>query len=259
MKTYIYLMKCLTNLHVGNGDVNYNVIDNEVEKDPITNYPIINSSGVKGALRQYFEQTNPGVVTSIFGSAAGSASENTKPGKLKIMQANMLARPVRASKGSEAYYMATTKTALSQLENTALKLGDFSFFSASAIDSKFNYRSVDEAIALEGYSVESKLDDVVLKTALCGIIGENFAVLSDSMFRKLPLPVVARNDLDDNGISKNLWYEELVPHESIFWFAVIGEDEELEAFDSTVNGQVVQFGGNASIGCGQCLITKLEG
>ena len=44
----------MTNMHVGNGDVNYNIIDNEVEKDPVTGYPTINASGVKGALREFF-------------------------------------------------------------------------------------------------------------------------------------------------------------------------------------------------------------
>ena len=30
MKSAIVELKCITNLHVGNGDVNYNIIDNEV-------------------------------------------------------------------------------------------------------------------------------------------------------------------------------------------------------------------------------------
>lgn len=258
MKTYIYSIECLTNLHVGNGDVNYNVIDNEVEKDPITKYPTINSSGVKGALKQYFEQIGSEATEKLFGAPAASSTDHSKPGKLKIMQANMLARPVRASKGSEAYYMATTKTALLQLEKIALQLAEISLISANSLDSELNYRSVDEAIALEGYKVETNLEDDKLKADLAKIIGKNFAVLSSSTFRKFPLPVVARNDLE-NGISKNLWYEELVPHETVFWFAVMGDDTDLAEFDSVVNGKVVQFGGNASIGCGQCLITKLEG
>ena len=46
MKSIIYILEPITNLHVGNGDINYNIIDNEVEKDPLTNYPMINSSGI---------------------------------------------------------------------------------------------------------------------------------------------------------------------------------------------------------------------
>ena len=53
MTANIYLLECLTNLHVGSGEVNYNIVDNEVERDVVTNYPTINSSGVKGALRAH--------------------------------------------------------------------------------------------------------------------------------------------------------------------------------------------------------------
>ena len=34
MAAIIVNLECMTNMHVGNGDVNYNIIDNEVEKDP---------------------------------------------------------------------------------------------------------------------------------------------------------------------------------------------------------------------------------
>ena len=43
MKAYMIQLQCMTNMHVGNGDVNYNIIDNEVERDPVTGYPTINS------------------------------------------------------------------------------------------------------------------------------------------------------------------------------------------------------------------------
>ena len=41
MKSIVYILETITNLHVGNGDINYNIIDNEVEKD-LNGYPIIN-------------------------------------------------------------------------------------------------------------------------------------------------------------------------------------------------------------------------
>ena len=55
MKAAVYLLKCLTNMHVGNGEESYNIIDNEVEKDVVTGNPAIYSSGVKGSLLQYFK------------------------------------------------------------------------------------------------------------------------------------------------------------------------------------------------------------
>ena len=34
---YIVKMKCLTNMHVGDGEENYSIIDKMVERDPVTN------------------------------------------------------------------------------------------------------------------------------------------------------------------------------------------------------------------------------
>lgn len=38
---YIVKMKCLTNMHVGDGEENYSIIDKMVERDPVTKYPSI--------------------------------------------------------------------------------------------------------------------------------------------------------------------------------------------------------------------------
>ena len=38
---YIVKMKCLTNMHVGDGEENYSIIDKMVERDPVTKYPTV--------------------------------------------------------------------------------------------------------------------------------------------------------------------------------------------------------------------------
>jgi CRISPR-associated protein Cmr4 len=60
-KIHSYLIECLSNLHVGSGDANYDVIDKKVQRDPVTNLPCIHSSGIKGAFREYFDQIFPKV------------------------------------------------------------------------------------------------------------------------------------------------------------------------------------------------------
>ena len=82
-------------------------------------------------------------------------------------------------------------------------------------------------------------------------------VISEEEFRTIALPVLARNKLE-NGKSVNLWYEEVVPHKSLFSFVVLAEDADkalLDAFVEKVNGKIIQFGGNASIGYGLCKVT----
>lgn len=41
MAAIIVNLECMTNMHVGNGDVNYNIIDNEVEKDPVDRKSVV--------------------------------------------------------------------------------------------------------------------------------------------------------------------------------------------------------------------------
>lgn len=263
MAANLYFIKCLTNLHVGSGDVNFNIIDNEVEKDPITGYPMINGSGVKGALRQFFEKKDSDLAVELFGSPVRGSQKNNSgstPGRLKILPASLLARPVRSSAGSKAFYMATTKTAMDQFCATILPLSGEKVFEIEGVDPSLDYTFSDKSCVLEGYKIDKRLDLKNNKNLdaieyLKGCIGPDLAILSDETLRKVPLPVMARNQLE-NGESKNLWYEEMVPHESVFWFMALGDDVDLEFFDEVVNGQVVQFGGNASIGCGLCKVWR---
>lgn len=238
MNGIIVKLECITNMHAGNGDVNYNIIDNEVEKDPVTGYPTINASGVKGALREYFRKNEElsQYVENLFG-------EN-RPGRVKILGANMLALAVRASKGSAPYYLVTTEEALNEYkENCNLFLG-------KKIDIKST--EVKEECAVDGKRLEKK---VVIPD-----VEAELYVLEETDFEKIPLPVVARNKLND-GKSVNLWYEEIVPHKSIFYFAVLPEDDKArEDFEKGVkDGEVIQFGGNASIGYGLCKVSIVGG
>lgn len=71
------------------------------------------------------------------------------------------------------------------------------------------------------------------------------------------LPVIARNYLK-NGISENLWYEEVVPRESLFVFTLLAPKGDITKFDEQVNGKIIQIGANATIGYGLCLFTKIN-
>lgn len=246
MNAIILKLECLTNLHVGNGDVNYNIIDNEVERDPVTHYPVIHASGVKGALREYFERNGyeDALIDALFGKKAGTNNDkNTSPGKLKILSAEMLAIPLRASAGDEPYYLASTETAVKRYYRMKSE-----FLAVRTLFSPQESRGVQ----VEALTPKSKVT----------VDGQTLYLLTDADFGKISLPVLARNCLDDGGISKNLWYEEVVPHESLFFFPVLADRSDgdfLRQFQTAVDGKVVQFGGNASIGYGLCKAMVLEG
>ena len=231
MKAILVTLKCLTNMHVGNGDVNYNIVDNEVEKDPVTGYPTINASGVKGALRAHFKGNKN--ERNWFGSDAGEKS-NPAQGKLKFLCANMLVRPLRATGGKEAYYLVYTDEMRKQYETLC---------KAFNVDSEITVPAKSPVVSVEG-------ETTVKSIKISGITAYEIEDISC-----YDLPVIARNHLD-NGISTNLWYEEVVPHESVFYFFVTSEEEEiLSDFKEAINGQVIQFGGNATIGYGLCKVS----
>ncbi|ORU00265.1 CRISPR-associated RAMP Cmr4 [Anaerovibrio sp. JC8] len=240
MKAILVKVQCVTNLHVGNGDVNYNIIDNEVERDPVTGLPTINSSGLKGALRQYFTENNQkDDVNSWFGD------DNAKTeGALKILSADMMAMPARASEGDKAFYMVSPKSSQERYDQLrkSFAIPETDDFSGEDYTDSTN-------VAVEGIKVEEKIV----------VAGDTVYSMSDAEFRMIELPVMARNCLE-NGISKNLWYEEIVPHHSTFVFPVIVRDDavdSLRGFKNAIEGKIVQFGGNASIGYGLCSLTTV--
>ena len=119
-------------------------------------------------------------------------------------------------------------------------------------DKQFLTNIASNGIRIEGEPT-GKLPETSVKELerLSGVIGEKFAVVKD--FNDYDLPVIARNFLDD-GVSKNLWYEEVVPHGSVFCAVIITPGSEMELDFS----EYIQVGGHASIGCGFMKFEQLQ-
>lgn len=263
MNVHVYKYTCLTNLHVGSGDVNYNIIDNEVERDPVTGMPIIHASGVKGALREHFTRNGlaPETVETIFG-APPKNKEAIKAGTYKFLDARFLSRPMRV--GNSATKASVNVVSISALNDylqllSAFGCNHYGITQIDAIgddtfgDAQF-LTNCSGSINVEGEKtapLPAAAAAQILK--LKDIVGDDFAVAKS--IDKYPLPVMSRNCLE-NGESKNLWYEEVVPHGSVFYQLTITPDEAMEL---SLEAEPIQFGGNATIGCGFIRIEKLGG
>lgn len=250
MKSELFKIKCITNLHVGSGDVNYNIVDKEVEKDPVTEYPVINASGVKGAFRDSAAGMAPSDIERIFG--AQGANNEGKPGLYKFFDAKFLSRPLRVGgKPNMAYIPVTTVTAVNDF------LREISLFKCNP----FGIEKIREVEFSEDFLVSCKVPNIEGSTkmklitneftedgmkVLKKIFGENFAIAKD--INEYSLPVVARNKVHED---KNLWYEEFVPHHSMFYLIVLVPDK----FELDIS-EPVQFGGNASVGYGFTAIDR---
>lgn len=102
---------------------------------------------------------------------------------------------------------------------------------------------------------------------------DTLAVFPDDAFGRIcdeNLPVIARNSLDEQGISQNLFYEEVLPRRSVLWFMTgthaLFADGDAECFrkmfkffeDKLVTDNI-QMGANASVGYGVTSITRIGG
>ncbi len=273
MKTQLYKIQTLSNLHVGAGDINFDVIDNQVQKDSITSLPNINSSSLKGAFREHFSkdgETN--MVKYIFGPENNS-NDSHQTGAYSFFEAQLLTRPVRSN--IKAYFNATSPAVIKNLLQI-IENFDISFDKSlkqeleklSQIDVKkakpIIFENTPNAILEDEEAIYHNFDTSKLKEFL----GENLALFNDNDFQELDLPVIARNQLD-NGESKNLWYEEVVPKASQFYFCIAKPDnidpkdydQKIKGFENRFNkeGDIVQIGANKSIGYGFCKIVRVSG
>jgi CRISPR-associated protein Cmr4 len=270
MKIELYTIKCLTNLHVGSGDINFDVIDNQVQRDSITNLPHINSSSLKGAFREHFSNIDEtkGMVEYIFGPQ-NSSDDSHQTGAYSFFEAQLLTRPIRSNK--KAYFNAIApmvlKALLEKLENfniefdTTLKDELKKLVSIEPKDSALIFEDIKDVILEDEKASYYNFDTSKLKDFL----GKDIALISDEMFKSLDLPVVARNQLD-NGESKNLWYEEYIPKESRFFFFIAKPtnidtkdyEQKIKGFNNRFEneGEIVQIGANKSIGYGFCKVAK---
>ena len=258
MNTNAYLITCLTNLHVGAGGTNYDVIDNMVQRDPTTQMPTIFSSSLKGALREYFKNKwgeNNGNLNYIFGADTDRNNQNeSNIGHYKIFGADLLSIPVRSKQ--KTFFNATSLFLMQHINRMAKSLisPTSRFFEVSNMVEEGNPLTQTAGNVLEDWTSVGGL------TLSNGHVGDNIALFHEKDFLRMAskLPVIARNKLV-NGASKNLWYEEVVPRETRFVFFVSKEgDEEISsAFDQTLEDDVVQIGANGSIGYGFCKIQKI--
>ncbi len=254
MVTHLYKLECLTNMHVGSGEANYNIIDKEVERDPITEYPIIHASGIKGALLEYYKKNKllDDKLDFIFGKS--SSAEEYGAGQYKFFDAHMLSRPMRV--GGETQIPSISVTADDMLRSFIRQTANFGIDKYKDIilpelDFKGNeFLSTDASISIEDDSVGALAAEYI--NAAKNIMGDTFAVAKS--INSYALPVVAHNKLE-KGESKNLWYEEYVPHGSVFWFMVLTPDENMEL--KLEEQRMLQIGANASIGYGYVKFTKL--
>ncbi len=274
MEYTFYKIKTLSNTHVGSGQNSYGIVDNIVQKDVLTEYPCMNSTSLKGALREWMEKELHIDIPNLesiygFGNKKKDKKEvdqkTNQQGTHNFFQANLLSYPMRSNKVQ--HFNVTCPKIISDLK-TNLNLFGITQFD-SELDNLINANPAEKPISLAGTEnaiiemhdiVTMKKDGLDNSDKIKSLFGNNLVIMNDDQFNKLikKLPVITRNNLE-NGQSTNLFYEEVVPRETYFGFLIGCKNDMDIKFDSEIGvNKLFQIGANATVGYGCCELTKLN-
>lgn len=271
----LFTFYTLTPLHAGAGD-SAGAIDLPVERERHTNYPCVYASGIKGALREYFRRRGINTENEIFGKEATEGAS----GQVVFTDAKILFFPVRSSKG--VFKWTTCPFVLQRFYRDVKFVNpdyeapeNLASLSVKRLDGS-SYCPDDKTIVLEDYPInvakvkaadepfKTILEDLKASTKDHGIekiFEERLIIVSDDVFKELvttATQVIARNVLNhDTKKSENLWYEEVVPSDAIFYTVMLPtfnnsqSNECVKNLSKEIGGKIHQIGGNETIGYGQ--------
>jgi len=270
MKSALIGLLAETSLHPGT-ESSLGAIDLPVAREVATGYPVIVGSSLKGSLRDMAQNVwgKGKTLDLIFGMQDNA-------GAVSVSDARILLLPVRSLTG---HYKWVTCTYLLERYQRDLQLAGLSagFDVPRPEKGKVVVSKGQGQIFLEELSfimVEQDISEVL--EGIAGLIKHQsvrhritgqLAILNDddfSYFAAYGLQVTARNQLaDGTKTSKNLWYEETIPPDSLFYALLITRSGREEAFER-INGlfdqkPYLQVGGNETIGQGWCVVSWLNG
>ncbi len=276
MAQTFFTIDCKTNLHVGSGKANYGVIDQLIQRDATFQHPTIHASSLKGGIKEYCHHQKFPSMKHVFGSDKND-KVNTQIGGCKFFDAMLLCIPVRCDK--RAYIHITCPDIINYLyeslpESNSLKTGLFdlkSIFGKEDSTNAYCFSSDMDGATIEDFDIKAGFDEVkskMLSKPVKDLFKHDIVIVQNKIFDRLTndlhLPVIARNYLE-NGESKNLWYEQIVPRLSRFWSMVIYPETLLNdeaaseiLFSDYLFKATVQIGANGSIGYGYCSFSKIN-
>lgn len=281
MRSVIIGMLAETPVHPGAGR-STGFVDLPVARESITEYPVIVGSSLKGALKDRAREMWPGEkpengeskipsdnVAKVFGQQDGA-------GDLIVSDARLLLLPVRSLTGQ--YKWATCPYLLERLSRDIQRSGNGTKFKTPKTDKKPQKGSVlaagtgnlfleEREFKIEGKadgSIIESISQLVLHTAAIERLAEQLIVLNDDDFKwfaSYGLPINARNVLDeDTKTSLNLWYEETLPQDSLFYTLFLERGNGAIGLVKTMVGDrpYLQVGGNETVGHGWFALKLLE-
>lgn len=291
MKAKLLFVHALTPLHPGTGQ-GTGVIDLPIAREVATGIPYLPGSSLKGVLRDKCQGTQLDCV-KLFGPEAGNISDsNSHAGALQFTDQRLLLLPVRSLSGTFAW--VTSPFVLHRLKRTLEQLGvtDAPDVPSPGKDEAHTTNSSGLVIQLDGDKVILEdLDFTAVKdndengftsqwaqwlgqhlfsndANWQAILSERLCIIHDdrlSFLLETATEVIARNVLDENKTSENLWYEEALSAETVLVGLItaqrvgtngMDQDEALNAGVELTEG-MTQLGGSATVGRGLCRLVTV--
>ncbi|MDD2360673.1 MAG: type III-B CRISPR module RAMP protein Cmr4 [Syntrophaceticus schinkii] len=269
MNTVLVGLLSETSIHPG-AESSGGVVDLPVAREATTDYPVLMGSGLKGALRDIYVQSNgEKEAKTVFGDHDGAGGISVTDGRLLLL-------PVRSLTGH--YRWVTCPYILERFQRDLALAGlNAASFDIPNVEQNEAVAAVGGDIYLEELSFEV-LENKKAIESICQVMADliyhqsvkerltnQVVVITDDEFKyfaRFGLPVNARNVLNDKTkTSKNLWYEETVPADTLFYTLIIprpGQEEQLNKVQKVfIKRPYLQVGGNETVGQGWCVISWL--
>jgi CRISPR-associated protein Cmr4 len=262
-----------TSIHPGAGR-SLGVVDLPVAREAANGYPVIVGSSLKGSLRELAEErsADDNTVRDVFGTP-------DKAGDVLVSDARLLLLPVRGLASASVWVTCPHLIERFRRDLTRAGIGPCppaqSVADGQALAAGKTDAPGDRHLFLEERSFERCGEpDGALAEAIRPLMRHDevhdrlrrrLVVLSDNdfaWFSEFGLPVQARNVLEDGTKrSKNLWYEETLPPDTVMYALLLGRTNEAlgtvqRLFDKDC---YLQLGGNATVGQGWFAVTVREG
>jgi CRISPR-associated protein Cmr4 len=236
--TGVIFFKALSSVHAGAG-ADLGVVDLPIQRERHTGFPKIESSGVKGCLREAFEgvEGKPADFIKVaFGPEEKQGNETRHSGAYAFTDAKILLFPVRSARGVFAY--ATCPLVLERLQTdfgmAKLEIPKFpSVKDKVLVTGKALVIPGTKKVVLEEYTYEAEEDDDAkilagklaewLKKPGDLYLNENLIILPDDEFKDFvqnATEIITRIRIDNNTgtVAKGaLFTEELLPTETVMY------------------------------------------
>ena len=267
MKTIMLGLLAETSIHPGAGR-STGVVDLPVAREAATDYPVLVGSSLKGALR---DKTKPETTESNLNQQFGKPDH---AGELIISDGRLLLLPVRSL--TDSFYWITCPHIIERYKRDLLRSGLLPQPDILSVDRGVALTDGQGILFLEErqFSIEDKpgtelaeaIKPLVLHQETRDRLSSRIAVLNDddfAWFVRYGLQVQARNVLDgETKKSKNLWYEETLPPDTIMYALIMSRNVESINFLKTLfpeDNPYLQTGGNETVGQGWFAVSMRDG